>query len=209
MKGLLDHLLRVANRGSMAATLAGGMLILASAVLVSADVLLRKFAGFTLGGADELSGYGLAIGSTWSFAFVLLNRGNVRIDALYEHLPPVWAAVCDLLALVALLSFVSVVTWYGSTVVQQSWHVNAHSNSALAVPLVVPQALWWLGYAWFMLCGLTLLVRTLLSFVAADWDAVNALVGARSISEDAADEAAAAEAARLPGAHAGPGVATP
>lgn len=196
MKALLDGLLRAAHRGSLAAALAGGVLVLASAVLVSLDVLLRKFAGFTLGGADELSGYALAIGSTWSFAFVLLNRGNVRIDALYERLPTVLAAVCDLLALVALMAFVSVVAWYGFNVVQQSLRVNAHSNSALAVPLVVPQAMWWAGYAWFMVCAVVLLLRSLLALLAADWPAVNRLIGARSISEDAAEEAAAADAAR-------------
>ncbi|MDQ2780122.1 MAG: TRAP transporter small permease [Pseudomonadota bacterium] len=198
LKTLLDGLLRAANRGSLAAALAGGLLVLASAVLVSVDVLLRKFAGFTLGGADELSGYALAIGSTWSFAFVLLNRGNVRIDALYERLPPAVAAVCDLLSLIALLVFVSVVAWYGFNVVQQSARVNAHSNSALAVPLVVPQAMWWAGYAWFVLCAAALLGRSLLALLAADWPAVNRLIGARSISEEAADEAAAAEAARRP-----------
>ena len=200
---LLDRLLRAAHRGSLVATLVGGVLVLASAVLVSVDVLLRKFAGVTLGGADELSGYALAIGSTWSFAFVLLNRGNVRIDALYEHLPPALAAVCDLLALIALLLFVSIVAWYGSGVVQQSWRVNAHSNSALGVPLVVPQALWWLGYAWFVLCAAALLLRALVSLVAADWGAVNGLIGARHISEEAADEAAAADASRLPEVRAG------
>lgn len=197
MQSLLDAALRAAHRGSRAAALAGGLLLLAAAVLVSVDVLLRKFANLTLGGADELSGYALAIGSTWSFAFVLLNRGNVRIDALYEHLPRSVAALCDLLALIALLAFVSVVTWHGAGVLAQSWRVDAHSNSALAVPLAVPQALWWLGYVWFVLCAVPLLLRSVLAFAGRDWAAVNRLVGARTIQEDADDETAAAAAARL------------
>ncbi len=130
MQALLDAALGAAHRASRAAALAAGALVLAAAVLVSVDVLLRKFAGITLGGADELSGYALAIGSAWSFAFVLLNRGNVRIDALYERLPRIGAAVCDMLAVLALLGFVSVVAWYGAGVVAQSWRVDAHSNSA-------------------------------------------------------------------------------
>lgn len=188
MRDVLDAALAAAERGARAAALAGGLLMLAAAVLVSVDVLLRKLASITLGGADELSGYALAIGSTWSFAFVLLHRGNVRIDALYQHLPRVLAAVCDLLAITALLGFVSLVAWHGSDVLAQSWSLGARSNSALAVPLVVPQALWWLGYAWFVLCGAVLLLRSLLAFGAADWPTVNRLIGARSIEEEAADE---------------------
>ena len=188
MRDVLDAALAAAERGARAAALAGGLLMLAAAVLVSVDVLLRKLASITLGGADELSGYALAIGSTWSFAFVLLHRGNVRIDALYQHLPRVLAAVCDLLAITALLGFVSLVAWHGSDVLAQSWSLGARSNSALAVPLVVPQALWWLGYAWFVLCGVVLLLRSLLAFGAADWPTVNRLIGARSIEEEAADE---------------------
>lgn len=192
MKQALDAALGAARRGSAVAAMAGGALILGAAVLVSVDVLLRKFARVTLGGADELSGYALAIGATWSFAYVLLNRGNVRIDALYQHLPKVAAAICDVLAVAALLGFVSVVTWYGFGVLSESWRINAHSNSALAVPLFVPQALWWLGYAGFVICAVLQLARALLPLLAGDWDGVGSLIGARSIQEDAAEEVASA-----------------
>jgi TRAP-type mannitol/chloroaromatic compound transport system permease small subunit len=87
MRQHLDAALGIAQRLARAGALGGGLLILAAALLVSVDVILRKLANTTLGGADELSGYALAIGSTWSFAFVLLARGHVRIDALYQHLP--------------------------------------------------------------------------------------------------------------------------
>ena len=188
MRDLLDGLLRVAQRGSRLGALGGGLLMLAAAVLVSVDVVLRKLANVTLGGADELSGYALAIGSTWSFAYVLLNRGNVRIDALYQYLPRLLAALCDLLAVTALLVFVSLVAWHGWGVLAQSWAIGARSNSALAVPLFVPQALWWIGYAGFVGCAVLLLLRGLLAFVQADWPALNRLIGARGVKEEAADE---------------------
>lgn len=189
-----DRLLDAAQRASRAGALAGGVLMLAAAVLVSVDVLIRKFANVTLGGADELSGYALAIGSTWSFAFVLLNRGNVRIDALYQHLPRALAVACDLLAVVALLVFGSVVAWHGAGVVTQSWASNSHSNSALAVPLVVPQALWWAGYAWFVACAALLLARAGGAVLRRDWSRVGELIGARSIQDEADDELAHARA---------------
>ena len=189
-------LLALARRGSTGAALAGGVVVLAAAVLVAVDVLLRRVAGVSLGGADELSGYALAIGSTWSFAFVLLARGNVRIDALYQYLPPRAAAVCDLLGLAALLGFFSLVAWHGAGVLAQSWNLGARSNTALGVPLVVPQGLWWAGYAWFVGCAALLMACSLRALARGDLSTLTGLIGARGVQEEADEEVAnAAQAA--------------
>ena len=188
MSSPIDSALRVAQRGAEFAALAGGVLILSAAGVVSIDVLLRKFVSVTLGGADELSGYALAIGSTWSFAFVMFSRSNVRIDALYQMMSRRWAAVCDLIALMALLVFASVVAWYGFTVMSYAWEIGSRSNSSLAVPLAVPLTLWWIGYAWFVLCGLVLMLRSVSAMFSRDFHLVNRLIGARSIQEEAAEE---------------------
>jgi TRAP-type C4-dicarboxylate transport system permease small subunit len=196
MRRHLDAALRAAQRVAHAGALGGGLLILAAALLVSVDVTLRKLANTTLGGADELSGYALAIGSTWSFAFVLLARGHVRIDALYQVLPRKLAAACDLIAIVALLAFASLIAWHGAGTLAQSWQLGARSNSSLAVPLAVPQALWWVGYLGFVICAVLLLARALAAMWAGDLAAANRLIGARSIEEEAADELASALSAR-------------
>ncbi|HEX5802845.1 MAG TPA: TRAP transporter small permease subunit, partial [Azospira sp.] len=65
----------------------GGGLMFVGAMTVALDVVLRKLFSVTFGGADELAGYAMAIGCTWSFSDVLLRRGNVRVDALYNLLP--------------------------------------------------------------------------------------------------------------------------
>jgi TRAP-type C4-dicarboxylate transport system permease small subunit len=195
-----DPWLRAAERGARAAALAGGLLMLAAAVIVAVDVLARKLANVTLGGADELSGYALAIGATWSFAFVLLQRSNVRIDALYQRLPRALAALCDLAAVLALLVFGSVVAWYGFGVLAHSWSTGSRSNSALAVPLALPQGLWWLGYAGFVACAVLLLGRCTAAFAQRDFAAVNRMAGARSVEEDAAAELREAEQALHGGA---------
>jgi TRAP-type C4-dicarboxylate transport system permease small subunit len=200
MRRALDAALGMAQRLARAGALGGGLLILAAALLVSVDVTLRKLANTTLGGADELSGYALAIGSTWSFAFVLLARGHVRIDALYQHLPRKLAALCDLIAIVALLVFASLIAWHGAAVLAQSWDLGARSNSSLAVPLAVPQALWWIGYAGFVVCAALLLLRAAAAMLAGDFAEANRLIGARSIEEEAADELANALAATKAGA---------
>jgi TRAP-type mannitol/chloroaromatic compound transport system permease small subunit len=200
MHSLLDDALGAARRMAHAGALGGGLLILAAALLVSVDVTLRKLANTTLGGADELSGYALAIGSTWSFAFVLLARGHVRIDALYQLLPRKLAAACDLIGIVALLVFASLIAWHGAGVLAQSWQLGARSNSALAMPLALPQALWWLGYLGFVACAALLLLRAGVAMLAGDLEQANRLIGARSIEEEAADELANALAATKAGA---------
>ncbi len=139
MQAALDTALAAAQRIARAGALGGGLLILAAALLVSVDVLLRKLTRVTLGGADELLGYALAIGSTWSFAFVLLARGHVRIDALYQLLPRRLAAACDVVAIGALLAFASLIAWHGAGVLAQSFQLAAPLHSSLAVLLALPR----------------------------------------------------------------------
>ena len=71
-----------------------------------------------------------------------------------------------------------------------SWQLSARSNSALKVPLWIPQALWFGGLALFAATILLLLARSLAALLHGDWAAIHALLGARSIKEDADEEAA-------------------
>lgn len=186
----LDPALNLADRVGLRAVWIGGALLLASASLVSIDVTIRKLFGLSVGGADEISGYAFAIGVAWAFPFALLRRANVRIDALYQHMPARVAAILDLVALIALAVFVTVLTRYAWEVVAGSWNLGALSNSQLKMPLWIPQGLWFLGLALFFATTAVLTLRTALALLAGDLATVRALAGARSIQEEAADEAA-------------------
>ena len=178
---------------SLGAVWIGGALTLASVFLICFDVLARKFFNFTTGGADELSGYAFAISTTWSFALVLLHRGNVRVDALYQHLPARLAALLDWLSLVALGVFIAALTYHASGVAQTSWERHATANTPLATPLWIPQSLWVLGLAWMCVVLAILLIPTSIALVTGDTAAVHALCGVRSIQEEAEEEAIAGE----------------
>jgi len=182
----------------------GGLLMLAAAMLVSFDVIMRRVFNFTTGGADELSGYAFAIGSAWSFAFVTLARINVRVDALYSHFPLPLAGIMDFLSLVAMASFAITIARYGFEVVATSWNLTARSNSVLAVPLWIPQLAWWLGLVLFVVMLALLLLRSGTALVRGDWQGLHRLAGARSAVEEAEAEAAYAhseiEAGPGPGA---------
>ncbi len=186
----LDPALKLADRVALRAVWIGGALLLASATLVSVDVTIRKLFHLSVGGADEISGYAFAIGVAWAFPFALLRRANVRIDALYQHMPARVAALLDLVALIALAVFVTVLTRYAWEVVAGSWRLGALSNSQLKVPLWIPQGLWFLGLALFFTTTAMLTLRTGLALLSGDLATVRTLAGARSIEEEAADEAA-------------------
>lgn len=185
----VERLLCRANTLSLGAAWFGGAITLASVLLICFDVLVRKFFGFTTGGADELSGYAFAISTSWSLAFVVLHRGNVRVDALYQLLPVRVSAVLDWLSLVALGVFMVFLTYYASFVVDTSWTQSSAANTPLATPLWIPQGLWFLGLVWMCLVLALMLVRASVALVTGDIPAIKSLCGVRSAEEEAEEEA--------------------
>lgn len=166
----------------------GGSLVLLAATLIAIDVLMRKFFLRSIGGADELAGYALAIGTAWSLGAALLDRAHIRIDSLYLLFPRVARIALDLLGVALMLVFFGLVAWHGLGVVEQSWQSGSRSQSALEIPTVVPQLLWVLGLAMFLVTGIVLLGRAALAAVSEGLGAASALVGTRSAQEDLDDE---------------------
>jgi TRAP-type C4-dicarboxylate transport system permease small subunit len=190
---VLGRLLRSAESLSLGAVWFGGALTLASVFLIGFDVIARKFFGFTTGGADELSGYAFAISTSWALAFVVLQRGNVRVDVLYQLLPVRLAALLDWISLVALAVFMVILTWHASFVAETSWVQNSAANTPLGTPLWVPQGLWVIGLAWMCLVLTLMLIRASVALVSGDLATITALCGVRSSEEEALDEATAGE----------------
>ncbi|ARP76350.1 TRAP transporter small permease subunit [Bordetella genomosp. 6] len=189
----LGGLLRRAESLSRLAVWVGGALTIASVLLISFDVLARKFFGFTTGGADELSSYAFAISTSWALAFATLQRANVRVDVVYQYLPVRVSAVLDWIALVALGVFMVFMTYYAYEVVQTSWAQKSTANTPLATPLWVPQGLWALGLAWMCVTVALMLVRASAALITGDLDLVKEICGVRSAQEEAEEEAAAGE----------------
>lgn len=189
----LGALLRGAEACSRVAVWAGGALTIASVLLISFDVLARKFLGYTVGGADELSSYAFAISTSWALAFATLQRANVRVDVVYQHLPVRVSAIVDWISLVALGVFMVVLTRYAYDMVDTSWTQRSAANTPLATPLWIPQALWLLGLAWMCLTVALMLVRASAALVTGDVQLVKAICGVRSAQEEAEEEAAAGE----------------
>ena len=184
----LDRALEVAYRLSRWGTWFGGSLVLLAAFVVAVDVLMRKIFVVTLGGADELAGYSMAIGSAFAFGFALLERVHVRIDSLYQILPIRVCAFLDLVGLTAFSVFLALVTWYGAGVFSQSLQLRTVSMSPLGTPLAIPQGLWVIGLCMFMIVAGLLMARASFALALGDISTSRRLIGPRSTKEEINEE---------------------
>jgi TRAP-type C4-dicarboxylate transport system permease small subunit len=191
---MLDRALRAAGTVARAGTWASGALFLAAAVLISVDVTARKLFSLTIGGSDELSGYCLAIGSAWSFAFALLHRANIRVDALYKYFPRPAKAALDIVALIALAAFVAVVSFYAFEVLASSVGFASRANTPLQTPLWIPQVIWFAGLAFFLVALFLVTLKALLLFADRRYAELDRLAGLPSASEEVEEELAGAKA---------------
>jgi TRAP-type C4-dicarboxylate transport system permease small subunit len=166
----------------------GGALILLAAVLIGIDVLMRKFLARSIGGADELAGYALAIGTAWGLGAALIDRAHIRIDSLYVLFPRTLRLLLDLAALILLVAFFALMTWQGLGVVSQSWTSGSRSQSAIETPTVIPQALWIVGLLGFVIVGILLLLQAVSMILRGDLAGAGRAIGTRSAEEEIEDE---------------------
>lgn len=184
----MERLQTIATGISRVGAVAGGAMLLIASIVICIDITLRYTISRTLGGADELSGYALAIASAWGFSAAVLSRSHIRIDTAYVRVGPRVRAVLDLLSLAAFAFFFGLVTWHAWGVLRQSHTSDSHSLSEIQMPLVVPQTLWVLGLAFFVAVSLLLLARGLRAFFAGNLEQLFALIGSKSAVAEAEEE---------------------
>src|ERR687898_3208034 len=89
----------------------GGSLVLIAALLIGVDVLMRKLLARSIGGADELAGYSLAIGTAWGLGAALVDRAHIRIDSLYMRFPSRARLAFDFAGLMLFPTFLGLIAW--------------------------------------------------------------------------------------------------
>jgi TRAP-type C4-dicarboxylate transport system permease small subunit len=190
----MKRLQSVAQDISRAGAIIGGAMLLIASILICIDITLRYTLALTLGGADELSGYALAISSAWGFSAALFSRSHIRIDTVYVRLKSITArALLDLINLATIIFFFGMVTFYAWGVVKQSWVSDSHSLSEIEAPLIIPQGLWFAGLVFFVAVALLLLARGLLAFAQGRYGELFALIGSKSALDEAEEEIAATQ----------------
>jgi len=188
----MERLQAIATAISRGGAIVGGALLLIASLAICVDITLRYAFSLTIGGADDLSGYALAIASAWGFSAALLSRSHIRIDTVYVRVRSrVARAALDVLSLASFALFGGLVAWHGWGVLQQSYVSNSHSQSAIEMPLAIPQALWFAGLAFFVAVALLLLARALLALLRRDLDDLFRLIGSKSALAEAKEEISA------------------
>lgn len=184
----MEAVMRGARRLTQWGLWFGGALVLLAAILIGIDVVLRKLFNASIGGADELAGYALAIGTAWSLAAALLERAHIRIDSLYVLLPNRLRLALDFAGLALFIAFFGLIAWHGSIMVMQSWTSGSRSQSALQTPTVIPQSIWILGLAVFVVIGALLFLHALILLRRGRVAEATGAIGTRSAEEEVAAE---------------------
>jgi len=130
--------------------LGAGYLLVALATTL--DVALRNLFSAGVPGVYEISGYVFAVATTWGFCFVLFERAHVRIDVAYQRFGTRLRAFADLLALIAMGSFVAVLSYRAWLTLDDTLLFGARARTQLQTPLWIPQSIWLAGLLFFLLC---------------------------------------------------------
>jgi TRAP-type C4-dicarboxylate transport system permease small subunit len=166
------------------------------AVFVTVDVLTRNFGGFSSRATTEITSYLLAFGIAWGLAHALATRSHIRIDVLVNHLPLFWRQFLHAFALLLMTGFALFIAWCAWNLVDESILFNAKDTSALSIPLVIPQGLWFLGIAMLGMLALTLCIEVLCLLVAGRAAEIDELLGPRGYQEETEEALEAVGAAR-------------
>ncbi|WP_108658298.1 TRAP transporter small permease subunit [Acuticoccus kandeliae] len=173
---------------SRAILIAGGLMIVAACVLIVVEVGLRQLLDRSLGGVDELAGFALAVGTSWAFGAILIDKAHVRIDTLYSRFGDRVRTIADIVGLVGTLAFAATLLLFSVEVLRSSVRFGTTSQGALALPVAVPQAMWVGGLAWFVLVTAVLLVASVFAVLSGNWRRVGTIAGARGIEDEIRSE---------------------
>lgn len=168
----------------------------ACALFITADIVGRNAFGVSSAATVEITGYMLACGIAWGLAHTLACRAHIRVDVLVTRLPVRWRAPLHLFSLLLLAVFALFTAWAAWELVDESALFDAHDNSALRMPLVIPQGIWAVGLSAFVLmCGVLLLESTL-ALLTGEGARLDALLGSRTLADETEEALEAVAMAR-------------
>lgn len=169
---------------------------IACAFFITGDIIGRNAFGVSSAATVEITGYMLACGIAWGLAHTLAVRAHIRVDVLVTRLPLTMRAPLHLFSLLLLGVFAAFVAWAAWELVDESALFDAHDNSALRVPLVIPQGIWAVGISAFLVMCAVLFLEALLALVTGRGEQLDALLGSRSLMDETEEALEAVAMAR-------------
>lgn len=165
-----------------------GILLLMAIGLIGVDVVLRKAFSISVGGADELSGYALAICISWSLGYALLHKAHIRIDVLYCKLSNKIKSILDILSLLSLIAFMTPLTYFAFHVLSVSVARGSTANTPLQTPMWIPQGLWLMGFMAFLVTTAIVLFATVYYLLKGDFESAQSVSGVTTLEEEIEQE---------------------
>lgn len=154
-----------------------GIMLLATAAVVLLDIVLRQI-GTSFGGTDEISGYAMAIATSWGMGFALMELGHVRIDLVRAQMRPLGRSLFDLVSLLVLSGTITLIAVKCWPVLERSVALSSHANTPLETPLWMVQLPWFAGWAWFALMAWLTFIAALVLVLSGRFAASEAAIGA-------------------------------
>lgn len=173
MEQIILNRLRSLNRRVAILT---GIVLLACAGIVLLDILLRRF-GSSFGGTDEISGYVMAIATSWGMAFTLLELGHVRIDILRSRTGQLGRALFDLFSMTVMAATVTLIAVKCWPVLSRSLANSSRANTPLETPLAWVQTPWFAGWVWFAIVSWLTLLAAVMLVVKGRFEQSEAAIG--------------------------------
>jgi TRAP-type mannitol/chloroaromatic compound transport system permease small subunit len=124
-----------------------GTMFLLLALFITYQVIARKFNFVMAPGMDLMSGYTMAMASTWAFSYALRTGSHVRIDVLLPFMSTRVRWWADQTALASIVFFIGVTSWKTWEMVMKSYDIGAVTNTYPLVPLWVPQTFVAIGFS--------------------------------------------------------------
>lgn len=166
--------------------------------MIVIEVVGRKIGGttvlgltipaFRVPGSDEYSGYVFAGATVWAYAYCLIHRSHIRIDALYNLFPQRVRAVLDVIGLALLGVYVLYLTERAWIVFIGTLEKGSKAATPQQTPLWLPQGIWVSGLTFFAIVTLFLFLYTTLYLIRGRSDRVQQLAGTMSVDEEVAEE---------------------
>jgi TRAP-type C4-dicarboxylate transport system permease small subunit len=168
----------------------------ACALFITGDIVGRNVFGVSSAATVEVTGYMLACGIAWALAHTLACRAHIRVDVLVTRLPVKLRAPLHFFSLALLAIFAAFAAWAAYELYDESALFDAHDNSALRIPMVIPQGIWLAGLVAFLVMTLVLLLESFLALVTGQGAQLDRLLGSRTIDDEAEEALEAVAMAR-------------
>lgn len=190
----LDRIYNGLARVSLWAVWAGGLSLLLAAFMIVIEIVGRKIGGFDLlgftfpafrvPGSDEYSGYVFAGATSWAYAYCLIHRSHIRIDALYNLFPHRIRAILDVVGLSLLSIYILFLTERSILVFIGTLEKGSRAATPQQTPLWLPQGVWVTGLIFFCIVTVFVTLYAALCLFTGRTNQVTQLAGTMSVQDE-------------------------